>query len=249
MLYLHLLTIQINNMSFLWVIVIVGAFLWFASKNKKNSVDPESSPSSIPSSEESVFQAENKFEKKLENYNLPDAISGKEIYIYRELMKKWYNNLSANNRYNEQVTHKLRSDWLDYMDALEERNTCNYLSLETEGKDSDKYRESHIVASKKVLAIEDAFAVAVGTDAVDELNRARALSFFEFNHEGNRAPNGYQWDAEYKLQKIGEKGNNVESKSTDEPISIPKAIPSTDKQKASLTKIAEASVESLRRIR
>jgi len=36
-------------------------------------------------------------------------------------MLDWFNKLAAKNRYDEDLTQKLRKDWLDYMDAAADR--------------------------------------------------------------------------------------------------------------------------------
>ena len=117
-------------------------------------------------SEERVFEIQNDFEKHLQDTFLPDAITHKDLYKYRYLMRDWYDQLAGKNRYDEKMTQQLRSDWIDYMGALEDRETYNFLSLEaTEEEKTESYREKHIIASRKAFAIEEAFASAVGEDA------------------------------------------------------------------------------------
>ena len=184
-------------MQIILIILIVGIVIWYHDdKKKKSLVDLENSPIT----EETVFKAQAAFEKHLENTFLPDAISGKEIYIYKNLMRVWYDKLSGNNRYEESMLQKLRNDWLDYMAALEDSNTYNYLSMEEEDeKESKVQREKEFTASRKVFAIENGFASLIGGDAVKELARVRALEYGAVDRSGNLAPSGFEFDAEEKL--------------------------------------------------
>ena len=94
-------------MIFFWIVVIIVVVWWLASRSKN-------SPSiSLGISEESVFQMQGAFEKKVgeENYSfLPDSLSGQEIHIYYNLMRRWFNELSAKNRYDDSMIQKLRRD-------------------------------------------------------------------------------------------------------------------------------------------
>lgn len=159
---------------------------------------PLMNPNSLKISEEAIFKTQNKFENKLQNETeFPDAIGGNEVYIYWKLMRVWFDKLSAANRYNDEMTQKLRNDWLDYMEAVGDRSTYNYLSLEFYDKDKEKedsYREQHITASQKMFAIEAAFASAIGKDAVNELAKIRALEYGDFSRSGELAPDGFKWD-------------------------------------------------------
>ncbi len=194
-------------MIFFWIVVIIVVVWWLASRPKKTP--PISNVQEEPEkeeavSEESVFNIQSKFEKKLhDEVDFPDAIRGVEIYIYQHLMRPWYAKLAGENRYNDEMTKKLRRDWLDYMGAVEDRSTYNYLSLEfwdeKEPKKSDDYRDQHILASRKMFAIEDAFAAAVGKEAVEELNHVRKLDWNQFDKFGNRAPDGSEYDLGGKL--------------------------------------------------
>jgi hypothetical protein len=150
-------------------------------------------------SEEKIFEIQARFEKKLqEEIEFPDAIGGNEIYIYSKLMRVWFNKLSAQNRYNDLMLQKLRSDWLEYMEAVADSSTYNYLSMEFwDEKDqtkSNEYEEKQIMASRKVLAIQDAFATAIGEEAISELAIIKDMNFMEFSRRGELAPDGFKWD-------------------------------------------------------
>ncbi len=158
----------------------------------------------MPITEDAVLKAQMEFEEKLQNETeFPGAISGQEVYIYWNLMNVWFNKLSAENRYNDEMTQKLRNDWLDYMEVVGDSSEYNWLSLEShsnhsnETKDnveSDSWRKKHIFAARKMLAIRDAFAVSVGQEAVNELAKVQALKYEDFSRFGKLAPDGFKWD-------------------------------------------------------
>lgn len=183
----------------LWIIVI-GAIIWFIyARNKEKAqqnIPATTKEKEVVISEETVFKAQSKFEDKITNETgFPDAISGDEIYIYKNLMRPWFDKLTAQYRYDEKMIQKLRNDWLDYMDAVGDRSTYNYLSLESEDeKQSEKYREDHIAASRKMFAIQDALATAIGADAVSELKKVKEMGFMSFSRQGELAPQGFAWD-------------------------------------------------------
>jgi peptidoglycan hydrolase-like protein with peptidoglycan-binding domain len=68
---------------------------WFSKKQKinKNSTGGKVSTENN-FTEESVLKIQTEFENKLFYNYAPDAISGKEIYIYKNLMVPWFNNLT-----------------------------------------------------------------------------------------------------------------------------------------------------------
>jgi hypothetical protein len=146
--------------------------------------------------EETVFKIQSEFEDKITNEtDFPDAIPGHEIYIYKSLMRPWFNELIAKHRYDEKMTQEFRNDWIDYMAAVCDRNTYNYLSLESEDeKGSEAYTQDHITASRKMFSIQDAFASAIGSAAVSELKRIKEMSLRRFNKYGELAPGGFQWE-------------------------------------------------------
>ena len=190
----------------IWVVIIIVAF-WLISKHQKTQIlttkEVASSPSSNEIKEESVFKAQTAFEEKLQQTYLPDAIFGRDMYMYKSLIRGWYSKLAGQYRYDEKMTQKLRNDWLAYMTALEDRATYNYLSLETWSEDekkSDSYREDHVTASKKAFAIEDAFAAAIGGNAVSEVEKARDLGHGSISRQGELAPDGFEYDFRDELK-------------------------------------------------
>ncbi len=187
----------------IWVIVIILLIWYFSAKSKvqKGSLVEDNVNNNI--SEEAVLKRQASFEKKLQLTHLPDSIRRSEIYIYRNLVCAWYNELSGKNRYNDKMVSQLRNDFFDYMDSLEDSNTYNFLSLEAkEEKEEEMYRDKSDIASRKVFAIEDAFASSIGEKAVSELDHIRGLNYYSFDTTGHLAPNGFKYDAEDKLHKI-----------------------------------------------
>lgn len=193
---------------FAWVLVIILA-IWLINKYSKGNAAPAhsggviSAPHNEIISEETVFERQNEFEKRLEQTYLPDSPSGRAIYIYRSLVCKWFYKLAADNRYNDEMTQKLRRDFLDYMYSTEHGWTAHYLSLELEDKESqDSYEEESRTHSRKTYTIENAFAAAIGKDAVEELEKARELSFSSVDRNGNLAPEGHHFDLSGNLKPI-----------------------------------------------
>jgi hypothetical protein len=190
-------------MTSIGLITIIFVVMWLLSRKKSITESTISDEGTSLISEEALFQQQNRFEKRLELTYLPDSPSGDEIYKYKNLMRPWYNQLSGKYRYDDKMIQKLRLDWSDYMSSLEDRNTYNYLSLESnDEKESDAYRNDHIVASRKVFAIEDAFASQIGEDAVKELARITSLQHGSFNREGEIAPEGFRYGIGNELNPI-----------------------------------------------
>jgi len=193
-------------MTIVWIIVaVVITYLVVKqsqsskSENTHHVFTNNEEEKEVKITEEIIFKVQSEFETKLrDETEFPDAISGDEIYIYRNLMLGWFNKLAAKNRYDEDLTQKLRRDWLDYIGAVGDRSTYNYLSNEfydeKDNSKSETYREKHIAASRKMFAIQDAFATAVGEEAVAELAKIKAMDFMEFGRNGELAPEGYKWD-------------------------------------------------------
>ncbi|MBI2448351.1 hypothetical protein HYV44_02205 [Candidatus Microgenomates bacterium] len=186
----------------IWAIVIVLLVYWVwdyqRSKGAKNNTG-EIRKGKIE--EDNVIKMQTFFEKGFQNTSAPDSLGRKELYIYKNLMRTWYNDLSSKYRYDDAMTQKLRNDWLDYMEALKNRNAYNFMSLESDIKEEqDSYENDQIVASRKVFAIEDAFAKAIGDKAVVELDNARKIDYFSLDENGNPAPEGFSYDLANNLQ-------------------------------------------------
>ena len=189
-----------------WLIIIVILVIWWISKSyyKPKHSTNTSAFAEDEITEEVVLEGQLDFEKDFEyavGCGVPDSMSGRQTYIYRNLMSVWYSKLSSDNRYDDKMIQKIRKDWLDYMDSLKDENTYNFLSESEDKEKADSYGKKGLIASNKVWAIENAFASLIGKKAVDELARIRGLSYFDFNKNGNLAPDGFEFDSKGKLHK------------------------------------------------
>lgn len=196
-------------MPLTWILLIGCLIVWFVWESKKSKTRSSSQSDSISNgiiTEDTVFKAQAVLEKQFEHIYRPDAFSGQEIYIYRSLMTPWFSQLASDNRYKDDMSKKLRSDFLEYMAALQERRTCSYLGMESEDQAArDAYWEEGAILSRKLCAIEDGFASAIGSEAVKELKHIRSLGFNDFNHHGEKAPKGFEYDLENKLKPRNKK--------------------------------------------
>lgn len=200
-------------MTFFGVVIIIIVVWYLANRSKKSDSvfttakavekEPEAKIS-----EETVFSVQARFERKLaDEIDFPDGIRYFPVYVYKNVMKVWYKELSGTNRYNDEMTQRLRSDWIDYMNAIEDRETYRYLYMETsDEKESEKTKEYHhkaYLAGQKMTAIEDGFASSIGKDAVEELKRLRGLNdnHSKFDKFGNLAPEGFEFDFRGELKK------------------------------------------------
>lgn len=189
-----------------WVLLIILAIWWFSKNRQTNHVSIRPLfEEKREISEEMVFDAQTRFEKELE-VDLPGDINRKDRYIYRHLMWQWFSELSAKNRYDEKMTQKLRSDFLEWMFSVEQGASCNYLSFELEGEDErESYSDEAMKYGRKAMAVEDGFAAAVGDEAKKELERVRKMDFNSFSRIGELAPDGMKYDLLGNLKKKGAK--------------------------------------------
>lgn len=196
---------------FVWVIIIIIAVWLIVKYSRRNNTSNGPSDSSIENrnlniTEEEVFEVQNKFEKSFENTHLPDSIGGKDIYIYRNLMNKWFHELSAKHRYNEEMVQKLRRDMLDWIYSIENLHTANYLSLELEDEESSNaYSDEATVHGRKSYTIENAFASAIGEKAIRELEKIRSLDYSGIGKDGELAPPGYRYSLSGELKPMNKR--------------------------------------------
>lgn len=186
------------------IIVIILWLVWLSLKQKVliNIINNKSSEinNNEEITDEMIAKYEEDFEKEIfeENYSiLPDSISNQEKYVYVNLMSPWFKELSAKSRYSdEEKNKKIKNDWIDYMEALKDRGLYAFLAQEESDKEVEKEKyEKHIIASKKVWMIENAFASAVNEKAVIELNRIRQITRYgAFNNRGEVAPEGFRFE-------------------------------------------------------
>jgi hypothetical protein len=148
-------------------------------------------------SDEAVTKAQTEFEKRLEeNADLPDGVRGKEAFIYWNFMRKWFGSLIAVNRYDETKSDKIKRDWLDYLNLLEEKKSLNLLSLEIENDEKrDRYAREADSAAKKIELIENGMVAAIGKEAIEQLEHTRSRDCDAFDRSGKKpmAPIGYHY--------------------------------------------------------
>lgn len=189
-------------MEVLLLIVAVWAIVSWFSKKKRTSGSNNDSTKTLETptiTEEDVHKAQAIFEERLSMTYLPDSIHRQDSYVYRNLVLPWYKELIAKHRYDDSMSQKLRDDFLDYMSAIDDRSTTNYLWMESYDEDDENagqdYRDRHIAESKKAFAIEEGFACAMGEDAKKELTRIRKMDTLKFNRLGTElAPDGKEYD-------------------------------------------------------
>ena len=188
-----------------FIILVIISWLFYLSLKQKaliNIINSKNGPAEDVNEEitdEIVAETEKNFEEDIyeKNYSiLPDSISNQEIYIYRQLMLPWFRELSAKNRYNEEIIKKIRKDWVDYIEALKDRSFNAFMSSEEDNKeDENDYDLNQEIASRKVFTIEAAFAAAINKEAVKELDRIREIIRFDaFNNRGELAPEGFRFE-------------------------------------------------------
>jgi hypothetical protein len=189
--------------EWLWLVVfLVGLFFlygWYhdyrlmPKRHAKQMAEAEERRTS----EEYVVEQQMKFEKRLRDgveIGLPDAVRGRPAHIYLNLMRDWFNRLAAQARYDEPKLRKLRKDWLIYMEMLETSRTSNFLSMESPDEAAREKHERQAEEEKvQLVAIEDAFAEAIGSEAVEKLREIRAKEYDSFSDAGELAPDGYRY--------------------------------------------------------
>jgi hypothetical protein len=200
---------------------VKGKQLEAKSEKDTNTISTES----VSLKEEDVAKAQLEFEEGLEGDRDPADVSGREIYVYRNLMSKWFNDLNAEHRYEWSMSKKIRTDWYDYMRLLESEADASrcasvskysaYLAKNKEGASEDRIAlearawsedQKAQEARKRFMAIEDGFAAAIGEEAIKQLQEVRSRDDDAFDDSGTMAPIGYyyEWDdGEQKLAPIG----------------------------------------------
>ena len=181
------------------IIVIVAAIvgmlvlLWPISKKGARKTKQQSNEWEHKRlSDENVMTVQATFEKRLdESADLHNGIYGRKAYIYRKLMSKWFGTLTTRHRYDEPMAHKIKSDWLNYMRLLESQSASSLEAGTGKGEDGRRALDEY----KQCTAIEDAFAAAVGNEAIEELRLVRDAPSGAFDRSGRKpmAPIGYRY--------------------------------------------------------
>ena len=179
-------------MEYLFIFAVVAiAVWWFSFRVDRNTAGTNAL------TEQELARLQMDFERRLANEcDLPDGIRGRDAYIYWNLMCNWFDKLIAANRYDDEYTKKLRSDWYEYIQLLPQAKSARFLALETsnEVKASD-YDQEAGSASRSIELIQNAFAAAIGADAIDQLLEIRSRDADAFDRSGRRpiAPIGHHY--------------------------------------------------------
>lgn len=179
-------------MEYLFIFAVVAiAVWWFSFRVDRNTAGTNAL------TEQELARLQMDFECRLANEcDLPDGIRGRDAYIYWNLMCNWFDKLIAANRYDDEYTKKLRSDWYEYIQLLPQAKSARFLALETsnEVKASD-YEQEAGSASRSIELIQNAFASAIGADAIEQLLEIRSRDADAFDRSGRRpiAPIGHHY--------------------------------------------------------
>jgi len=153
--------------------VVIFAAIWFwASRQDRNQREKWEKP--IPITESILLDQQAHFESRIES-GLPDRVRGKEVEIYKMLMRPWFEKLIAQHRYDEKMSAKLREDWSLYLEQLDNSGISSFLAMEAKTEQDRHERDAERLQQQRTcLRIEDAFAAQIGPEAVEKLMAARA---------------------------------------------------------------------------
>ena len=182
------------------VICGVGLFFWHRhaeEKERERFTEMGRRWNEERLSDEGIATAQAEFEKGLvENLDLPDAVDGREAFTYWHCMAPWFSKLDPASRYDEAKFKRIRSDWLEYMSLLGSSSTLSFLSAESsDEKKRQEYWDRFDAERKKLRGIENAFAAAIGEDAIEHLEIVRSRSYDAFDRSGRKpiAPFGFHY--------------------------------------------------------
>jgi hypothetical protein len=201
----ELLVGELDYITLFVAIFIAGAVAFFITdyRRKKREKQQIQVMREDALSDEGILKSQFEFEKHVEQeIGLPDALSGQEIYIYRNLIKVWFNELSARSRYKDkEKLEQVKMDFLNYMENLKNEARYRYLALEGSGDKKDEYEAVLYKSRGMVREIEKGFAAAIGLKAVVELEVARELPHDAFDDYGEKAPDGYYYEIDFAERK------------------------------------------------
>lgn len=120
------------------------------------------------------------------------AFLGKELYIYLHLIRSWFKYLSLKHQNDPETIQSMKENYLEYIWRLKEMQISRFMFVK--GEAAEKYKERYASAKKAKEEIEYAFAAALGDEAVLELETVKNLPGRCFNRDGDKAPEGYQFD-------------------------------------------------------
>jgi hypothetical protein len=176
---------------------LVLLLMWPSKTQQKKEIQQPEEWERKRLSDENVLKAQSEFERRLdENASLPDGIVWRKAYTYRHLMRKWFAALIAQHRYDDAMSSKLKTDWLDYLYLLERENSVSFLSDEaTDENKREVYGRESWQTRQQYMAIEDGFSAAIAKEATAELQRVRAAAHGSFDRSGIKpmAPEGFRY--------------------------------------------------------
>jgi hypothetical protein len=181
------------------VLLVVGMFLYSRYDKKKTQEQFEKATREREeerlSSDDYVIKQITKLEHAIvTEHSLPDAVCYSDAYIFRHLMKPWFYELAAKERYNSDRVRQLRKDMLAYMALLSSTNTHSFLSLEGKESTRERYDRAAYEEREQLKVIEFAFADLIGPKARRELEFARDVSNHnKFSPDGTLAPDGHRY--------------------------------------------------------
>jgi general stress protein YciG len=190
--------------DFLISALFMAGFYFFGNRMDKRSAETrkrlmrEQEEARLSSDDYVISEIAN-FEKAIvAEFRLPDSVCYSDAYVFRFLMKPWFYELVARERYNVDRAKKLRNDMLVYMDLLSSSQTQGFLAME--GKESEREANARAASEEreKFKCIERAFAELVGGNAKKDLDFARGKGKSgKFSQDGTPAPEGYHYSGLY----------------------------------------------------
>jgi hypothetical protein len=178
-------------------VTVAIAVWWFRFRASRKTASYPNTAGTSPLSEQELARLQTDFERRLANdCDLPDGIRGRDAYIYWNLMRNWFDRLIAANRYDDEYAKKLRLDWCEYIQLLPQAKTARFLALETNDEaKASAYDHEAESASRSIELIQNAFATAIGTEAMEELREIRSRDADVFDRSGRRpmAPTGHHY--------------------------------------------------------
>ncbi|WP_035383742.1 hypothetical protein [Ferriphaselus sp. R-1] len=178
----------------LFATIAIAAWWLMIRAGRKTAVAPIQQSSL---SEQELVRLQADFERRLAyDCDLPDSIHGRDAYMYWNLMRNWFDKLIAENRYDDEYAKKIRLDWCEYVQLLPRENTARFLALETNDEaKAQTYAQEAESASRSIELIQNAFAAAIGSEALEVLREIRSRDADAFDRSGRRpvAPTGHHY--------------------------------------------------------
>jgi hypothetical protein len=106
---------------------------------------------------------------------MPDALSPKMQRVYYECMSPWFISLLAKYRYDKAMSLKLKSDFIEYMECIQDFPSVLFMVGETHDAESaqDHWAGRLDTLSDKQRLIEEAFATLIGDGALKKLGEIK----------------------------------------------------------------------------